>query len=82
MLDLDPITAPYARESFVRAASGESVRTVARWVGPLPAAARGTGPWSISSVRASLDAPSTVGRIDDRTEPDVLARPRGAGLRW
>jgi hypothetical protein len=79
VLDLDPITASYAREAFERAASGESVHSVTRWAADLPALARGERALGYGGIRQTLGAAVYCGRIDDRSEPDVLARPRG---RW
>lgn len=79
VLDIDPITAPYVREAFRRAATSESVQAVARWIASLPGAARGDRNLRYCAVRSVLSAAVYVGRTDDRNQPDVLARSHG---RW
>jgi len=78
VLDVDPITAPYVKEAFERA-TNESVQAVARWIATLPSAARGDRNLRYCAVRDVLSAAVYVGRMDDRTEPNALARPHG---RW
>ena len=76
-LAIDPLCSPYAVEAFTRAARGESVRSVAAWAATLSPLARGGRNLAYNSLRAALSAPVYIARIDDRNEPDVLARPRG-----
>ena len=78
VLQLDPITEPYVGEAFKRAATTRACRRCA--VGCLPpAAARGERNLRYCAIRDVLSAAVYVGRTEDRTEPDVLARSRG---RW
>jgi site-specific DNA recombinase len=79
VLEPDPITSPFVREAFERAATSQSVRGVSRWVASLPPAARGDRNLRYCALRDTLSAAVYVGRIDDRDEPDVFARARG---RW
>jgi DNA invertase Pin-like site-specific DNA recombinase len=77
VLDLDPIAAPHVTEAFGRVAGGASVRAATAWVAGLPAAARGGRSLEYSCIRDALSAAVYAGRVDQRAEPDVLARPRG-----
>ena len=79
VLDTDPISAPYVVEAFRLAATTHSVQAVARWVAGLPPSVRGGRNLRYCVVRDVLSAGVYIGRVDDRTESDVLARPLG---RW
>jgi DNA invertase Pin-like site-specific DNA recombinase len=78
-LEPDPMTAPFVVEAFRRAAAGETNRGIAHWIAALPDAARGGRVLGGHEVAAVLKAPVYVGRVDDPSEPDVLARAHG---RW
>jgi site-specific DNA recombinase len=78
VLEVDPETAPVVVEAFRRAAAGESVRSVARWIASLPDEVRGRHEMAFRAVQKMLAAPVYVGR-PDQGDPDVLARPPG---RW
>ena len=78
VLEFDPVEAPWAREAFARAAAGETLRAVHRWVAGLPSEARGGRVMTFQAVRKILAAPVYVGR-PPQGEEDVLARPVG---RW
>ena len=73
-LDVDPSTAPYAREAWERLAAGDSVRGVHAWVASLPESARGGLAMGFASVRDMLANPAYVAR-PAQGDPDVLARP-------
>jgi len=78
VLELDPVTAPYVREAFERAADGESVRSIALWVAGLPSVARGGRTLGYATLRKRLRAPVYVARLGeyDEDDPDtVLDRP-------
>jgi DNA invertase Pin-like site-specific DNA recombinase len=79
ILELDPATAPYAREMFERVAAGQSLRQVALWIAGLPSELRSGRNLRYARVRAALSTPVYVGRLEVHPEPDILARPRG---RW
>lgn len=76
VLEPDPLTVDVIREAFARAAAGETVRKVARWMASLPATARGNRAWCYASVRAALSSPTYVARPAEGVA-DVLARPLG-----
>jgi DNA invertase Pin-like site-specific DNA recombinase len=78
ILDVDPDTAPYAREMFARAAAGQSVRSVAAWTVRLPESARGGRKLSYTLVRFLLRSPIYVSRPEQGTA-NVLDRSAG---RW
>lgn len=78
VLELDPATAPYVRQAFERAASGEPVRQIALWVAGLPSVARGGRTLGYATLRKRLRAAVYVGRLGeyDEQDPDaVLGRP-------
>jgi DNA invertase Pin-like site-specific DNA recombinase len=82
VLDVDPTTAPFAREMFQRVADGESIRSVARWLAVLPDDARGGRVMNLDAVRQALRAPVYIARNFEvgrrfTGDPDVLARPCG-----
>jgi site-specific DNA recombinase len=72
---LDEPAAEIVREVFTRAASGETVRSVARWIASLPPAMRGYRSWAYSNVRVMLSCPTYCARPAIGVD-DVLARPR------
>lgn len=84
VLDEDDATAPYVRELFARAVTGESINSLARWTARLPAEARGIGQngaprvLSYAGVRQILRAPVYLARHGTFGD-DVLDRPAG---RW
>jgi hypothetical protein len=76
-MEPDPITAPYVVEVFERATQ-QSVRSVARWVASLPAAARGGRPLEYRVVRRTLMSAVYAAR-PYHGDDDPLALPVG---RW
>jgi DNA invertase Pin-like site-specific DNA recombinase len=75
VLDLDPETAPYAREAFERVAQGMSIRRVALWLYGLPSAARGGRKLPYARLQAMLQQPVYIARLLNGG-PDLLSRPR------
>jgi DNA invertase Pin-like site-specific DNA recombinase len=74
VLEPDPVSAPYARELFSRAAQGESIRGLTRWTRQLPAPARGGRELNYSAVRFFLRMTVYIAR-QGSGETDVLSRP-------
>lgn len=70
VLELDPDTAPYAREAFERVAAGETIHSVARWAQSLPEAARG---WPVSAETAARKR-ATHSRAPWPPKDDRIAR--------
>ena len=82
VLEEDPETGPYVRELFDRAARGESVRRLVRWLAALPSGARGGKVLGYSAVRKALRAPVYVARHgsgERKHELELLAQP---GQKW
>ena len=77
VLDVDEAAAPLIREAYERMASGQTIRSVARWLADLPAEARGHRAWSPSAVRRSLQAAVYVARHEREDGGDVLQQPIG-----
>ena len=83
VLDTNPAEAPWATELLTRAASGEAVRSLARWAAALPPEARGGRKMSRETVITVLRSATYAARhepdgpVDDPR--DVLALPR---CRW
>lgn len=75
----DPVTSSVAIEAFERIARGDTVRSVARWLGGLPEDLRGGRNWPHPSVVKMLRSPTYVARPTDSDDEDVLSRPFG---RW
>jgi site-specific DNA recombinase len=73
VLELDPLQAPWVQDAFHRAANGESLQAVYRWIRALPAEARGGRAMPYQAVRKVLASPIYVGR-PHRSDVDVLAR--------
>lgn len=78
VLEVDEVAAPYAREMFARAASGESIRAVARWVQDLPEGVRQERKLTYARVRKLLYSPTYVARPRGEVE-HILSLPIG---RW
>ncbi len=76
VLELDPVTMPWAREAFDRAGRGETLHAVHRWVLSLPSEMRGDRVMTYQAVRRILAAPVYIAR-HPHGDPDVLARPVG-----
>jgi hypothetical protein len=74
VLDLDPIQMPWVREAFRRAADGESLQSVYRWIRALAADARGGRSMPYQAVRRLLASPLYIAR-PLHGDADVLARP-------
>lgn len=65
VLEIDPITAPYAREAWERAAAGETIKSIARWASSLPSSARGgCALWSANLLK-HLKNPVYIARVED-----------------
>src|SRR5207245_2083320 len=62
VLDLDPDAAPFAAEAFQRIASGESLRSVARWASALDEPARGQRELTRRTLQDRLASPVYCGR--------------------
>lgn len=78
VLEIDPSTAPWAQEAFARAATGETLHAVHRWITGLPSEARGGRVMTYQAVRRILASPVYVGR-PPRGDEEVFTRARG---RW
>src|SRR5215213_9929506 len=78
VLEPDPIQMPWVQEAFHRAANGESLLAVYRWIRWLPVEARGSRAMPYQAVRKLLASPLYVAR-PLHGEADVLARP---AARW
>src|SRR5215203_5333566 len=78
VLEPDPIQMPWVQEAFHRAANGESLLAVYRWIRSLPVEARGSRAMPYQAVRKLLASPLYVAR-PLHGEADVLARP---AARW
>ena len=65
VLRIDPATADFAREAWERAAGGETVHQVTRWVASLPSAARGGRVLRFKNVLFVLKNPSYIARVED-----------------
>lgn len=78
VIDLDPITSPYVREMFARAADGQNCRELERWIKTLPVEAKGGSDMTDDGVRHALRSPLYVARRF-RGDGDVLSRP---STRW
>jgi hypothetical protein len=74
VLDFHPNHAPWVREAFARAARGESIHAVYRWVRDLPTEARGGRTMRFEAVRKMLASPIYIAR-PNHGDPDILARP-------
>ena len=74
VLVVDELAAPYVREAFERAAGGESIRSVCRWIAGLPDDVRDGRRMSFRAVQVMLAAPVYVARPEGGDD-DVLARP-------
>jgi DNA invertase Pin-like site-specific DNA recombinase len=79
VLDIDPLAAPYVREAFQRAADGQSLHTVARWIAELPDAARGGRSMPYTSVRRILRGWTYAGYFEQPPGSDMSTAKRG---RW
>jgi hypothetical protein len=73
VLDVDGAAAPHVRETFRRAAEGETLRSLARWAAGLPAEARAYKALSYAAIRNVLKSPTYIARQPWGDE-DVLAR--------
>jgi DNA invertase Pin-like site-specific DNA recombinase len=78
-LEEAPDEAPAVREAFCRAADGESIRSIARWVAALPASARNDRALSKRRMQDILRNPIYVGRFPPA---DGALGPLGAVGRW
>src|SRR5215217_2359355 len=78
VLEPAPIQMPWVQEAFHRAANGESLQAVYRWIRTLPPEARGGRAMPYQAVRKLLASPLYVAR-PLHGEADVLARP---AARW
>ena len=76
VLEVDPVTMPWVREAFGRAAGGDSIHCVHRWVTGLPIEARGGRVMTYQAMRRILTSPTYVAR-PPKGDADVLARSRG-----
>jgi site-specific DNA recombinase len=76
VLEPDPATAPWVREAFARAAAGQTLHAVHRWIAGLPCPARGGRELRFQAVRKILASPVYVARLPHR-DADVLAQPQG-----
>lgn len=76
VLELDPVTAPWVKEAFARAAGGQTLQAVHRWIAGLPSAARGGRELRFQAVRKILASPVYLARLP-QGEDEVLARPVG-----
>jgi site-specific DNA recombinase len=63
VLDVDPVTLPFALEAFHRIAAGQSITKVAQWAANLPAEARGGRIFSVTSMTRTLTSPTMLGRV-------------------
>jgi len=83
VFDVDLIAAPIVREAFERAAAGEPIRSIARWLAGLPADIRRGRQFSMFATNRMLRASVYIARDDgslDLDDPEgVLAAPLG---RW
>lgn len=71
---MDEETAPYVREAFARAAGGDSVRKVARWVASLPTSTRGGRNLGYAVTRRLLSSAVYVACVKDMVDgEDVLS---------
>lgn len=74
-LDVAPQEAPYVAQAFERAATGETIHSIARWIATLPEEARGGRALTYSIVRWLLHNPIYI-----RRQPrPVPSRPRAPG---
>ncbi len=78
VLEPNPVEVPWVQEAFHRAADGQIMRAVHRWVSSLPNEARGNRTMAFQTFRKILASPLYIGRLLHGAD-DVLARPRG---RW
>jgi site-specific DNA recombinase len=75
VLEIDEEAAPFVRELFDRAARGETIRSLIKWVAGLPARARADRNLGYRSIRAVLARSTYVARTESDRRPDVLGRP-------
>ncbi len=78
VLEINQEEAPWVQEAYRRAAQGESLQAVYRWIRSLPHAARGGRAMPYQAVRKLLASPHYVAR-PLHGDADVLARP---SARW
>jgi site-specific DNA recombinase len=78
VLEPDPVTMSWVQEAFVRAANGETIRSVHRWTTALSSQARGDRALTYRAIRLIMGSPVYVGRLPQGDE-DVFTRPLG---RW
>jgi len=76
VLDVNPVEAPYLHEAYERAAGGETMRSLSRWVAGLSDEARGGRRLSYNALRFMLTAPVYIQRQTFGSE-NVLDRPTG-----
>jgi site-specific DNA recombinase len=74
VLEPNPVEVPWVQEAFRRAAEGQTLRAVHRWVAALPNEARGGRVFAFQTFRNVLVSPVYVGRVLHGSD-DVLARP-------
>ena len=82
VLEIDPVTGPYVREAFARAAAGATIHDVTRWIVTLPEEARGGRRMHTYTVNRVLRSPVYVARQGSDDGGDVLGggRPAVAGV--
>lgn len=76
VLDIEPMAAATVRECFERAAGGESIRSVARWLSGLPSEARGDRAWGPQATSMML-ARCVYAARNEAEGGDPLDAPRG-----
>jgi len=74
VLEADPVEMPWVQETFRRAATGETIQAVYRWIRLLPSDARGGRAMPYQAVRKLMASPIYIAR-PLHGNSDVLARP-------